>query len=106
MEIQIKPSAAYARHLPYVAVEEIEQGGLAAYEPSLALDGGADGLEKIYELYRQLDGRLRARGCLLLEVGDGQAEPVVNSLRGFSPPADIEVFADLGGIGRVVGLHY
>ena len=39
------------------------------WEPRLALDGGADGLEIIRKLLRQAPGRLRPGGIVVLEVG-------------------------------------
>ncbi len=92
-------------NLPYVKEAELAQTGLASFEPRLALDGGSDGLEKIKRLCREVSGRLRPHGSLLLEIGQGQGKPVVNYLRDLFPSARIEVAPDLGGIERVVGLH-
>jgi len=78
--------------------------GPVSFEPTLALDGGGDGLKKIFELCRQLNGKLRPRGSLLLEIGQGQAEAVVACLRDLFPSALIEIALDLSGIERVVSL--
>jgi release factor glutamine methyltransferase len=72
------------------------------FEPHLALDGGPDGLTKIRQLCGQLEGKLKTGGCLLLEIGQGQAEPVRNLLREISPQSSIETLLDLNGIERVV----
>jgi release factor glutamine methyltransferase len=72
------------------------------YEPVLALDGGADGLELIRVIIGRWRAALTPGGRLLLEVGAGQAETVRGLLReqGYE---DLEVHTDTGGIDRVVG---
>ncbi len=49
---------------------------LAAHEPAIALDGGLDGLEAYRTVVSVLLPRLSARGCIFLELGQGQAEAV------------------------------
>ena len=49
---------------------------LAAHEPAIALDGGLDGLEAYRTVASVLLPRLSARGCIFLELGQGQAEAV------------------------------
>ncbi len=88
-------------NLPYVRQRELDSGG---FEPTLALDGGRDGLDKIRELCHQVGGRLKSGGRLLLEVGQGQKEEVTSLLHGLFPKAKIEVTPDLSGIDRVVSL--
>jgi release factor glutamine methyltransferase len=59
-------------NLPYIptsAIETLQRE--VRHEPRLALDGGADGLDLVRKLIAQSVGRTR---CLLLELGDGQAE--------------------------------
>ena len=99
-----EPVDLMVANLPYVAEAELPRDP-ANFEPLLALHGGQDGLEKIYKLCRQLRGRLCPQGCLLLEVGQGQASPVIDFLSSLFPAAQIEVAMDLGGIQRVVSLR-
>jgi release factor glutamine methyltransferase len=64
-------------NLPYVPTAEI--AGLSREvrrDPSLALDGGSDGLELVARLAREARPRLAAGGWLALEIGQGQAERV------------------------------
>jgi len=86
-------------NLPYIKPEDI---AAACAEPSLALDGGADGLDKIKRLVQQVEGKLNPGGSLLLEIGMGQAELVSSLLRYLFPAACLEVTPDLAGIDRVV----
>jgi len=89
-------------NLPYVREPELPH--LTSFEPRLALDGGAGGLEKIHQLCRQVSYKLRPDGCLLLEIGQGQGTAVTTFLRSLFPSAKIEVAPDLSGIERVVSL--
>ncbi|MFC1955714.1 peptide chain release factor N(5)-glutamine methyltransferase [Chloroflexota bacterium] len=91
-------------NMPYVKKAKVHITPLR-FEPPLALDGGPDGLEKIYELCKEVSGKLCSHGYLLLEVGQGQANPVAALLHSLYPSAQIEVTPDLGGIERVVGLR-
>ena len=84
---------------PYVKEKEISDD---SFEPVLALNGGADGLDLIRRLCHQLDGKLRPGGYLLLEIGQGQKKAVIDLLDSLFPLADIEVTSDLSGIDRVI----
>ena len=87
---------------PYVRQAELSH--LIRFEPRLALDGGADGLDKVRQLCRQAGGYLRPGGSLLMEMGQGQHREVTTLLRRLFPGAKIEVIPDLSGIERVVSL--
>ncbi len=91
-------------NLPYVKESELPLISSANFEPLLALNGGSDGLEKIRQLCRQANNKLRPDGCLLLEIGQGQRRAVTTFLRSLFPSAKIEVTPDLSGIERVVSL--
>jgi release factor glutamine methyltransferase len=89
-------------NMPYVRRAYLP---LNSAEPLLALDGGEDGLTKIERLCRQAREKPNATKCLLLEVGEGQAGPVKDLLLELFPAAGIDVYHDLAGIERVVGLR-
>jgi len=89
-------------NLPYVNESEIDTGG---FEPILALNGGADGLDKIRQLCREVSDKLRPTGYLLLEIGQGQRRAAITLLRNLFPSAKIAVELDLSGIERVVSLY-
>lgn len=86
---------------PYIRREDIP--GLQAevlFEPGMALDGGADGLDFYRRLATQAPDYLVSGGWLMLEIGDTQAEDVVALLQ-----ADfdgIRVYDDLAGLPRAV----
>jgi release factor glutamine methyltransferase len=88
-------------NLPYVRRSEL--AGMR-FEPRLALDGGSDGMGKIRRLCRQVGGKLRPGGFLLLEIGQGQGKEVTALLHALFPTAKIKLLPDLSGIERVVSL--
>ena len=85
-------------NLPYVRKADLTPG----YEPELALNGGEEGLDIIKYLCGQAGGKLNAKGMLLLEIGQGQANAVKSILHNTFPGAYVEVINDLAGIERVV----
>jgi release factor glutamine methyltransferase len=76
------PFDAVVANPPYVPAEQLGQNFLPPelehHEPRTAFDGGDDGLE----LYRRFIPQLVGVRHALFEVGDGQAEPVADMLRG------------------------
>ncbi len=96
--------ALCASNLPYVTTAEWEDlpRDIKAYEPSLALCGGGDGLELIRRLIAAAPQVLAPGGALLLEVGWQQAAAVQSLLRQRRQFRDIGVYQDFAGIDRVV----
>ena len=88
---------------PYIASGEIAglSPDIAAFEPRLALDGGADGFALIERIVQGAPERLERGGVLAMEVGAGQAERAAHMLeaRGFT---DVESARDYARIERVV----
>lgn len=89
---------------PYIPSPDIVQlqKEVQHYEPSLALDGGKDGLE----LYRRLIGQLaqlpRYPRVIGLEVGAGQARQVARMLEACKQWSNIDIVRDLARIERHV----
>ena len=94
-----QPTDFITANLPYVEHSDINPD---SFEPVLALDGGADGLDVIKRLCRQLDGKLNPGGWLLLEIGQGQGDIVKEMLLNLFPKAETEITPDLAGIERMV----
>lgn len=88
---------------PYIPTGDIAglDGSVKDYEPHLALDGGADGLDYYRAIASRWGKALRLNGSLLFEVGIGQAGDVemIMAKNGYS---DIKTYQDTGGIWRVV----
>ena len=96
------PFSLLVANLPY-----IPSGELAALpaevrvEPTVALDGGPDGLALVRRLVAEAPALLGPDGMLALEIGAGQAFATAELLRaaGFT---DVQIRRDLGGVERVV----
>ena len=72
------------------------------YEPRQALAGGGDGLAFYRRMACDAVGLLASGGHLLVEVGDGQADSVVEILLQSGDYIQVAVRDDLNGIPRVV----
>lgn len=88
---------------PYIPSDEIDRLApeIARYEPRLALDGGADGLDAYRVLVVRLSRVLKPNGVFAFEVGAGQAE-AVSALAGAAGLSTDGVRRDLAGVPRVV----
>jgi release factor glutamine methyltransferase len=87
---------------PYVRSAEVQ--GALAFEPRLALDGGADGLDAYRVLFAEAPGHLNAGGALLVEHGAEQRAELVAlaAANGWRVAAAHE---DLAGRPRVLELE-
>ncbi len=94
-----------AANLPYVKENEVANSRLLGQEPRLALDGGEDGLSQIRLFCSQVKGKLKPKGAVFLEIGEGQSRAVVTLIRKSFPGATINVFKDFAGIERVIYLR-
>ena len=92
-------------NLPYVRTDALAGLPVAtAFEPSIALDGGSDGLEVIRRLLDQLEAALAHGGVALLEIGGDQGPAIVATVAEHLPGWSCSVEPDLGGLPRVARL--
>ena len=71
------------------------------FEPVLALDGGADGLDFYRRIAQEAPDRLNPGGVLFAEVGIGQAPDVLALFKASLPCAQAGTVKDLNGVERV-----
>jgi release factor glutamine methyltransferase len=93
-------------NLPYLSLLEYE-GLLAtsiAYEPRQALTDEDDGLRLFDALLAQVPAKLAPTGSILLEIGSGQAAPLLRLACRHLPDFNPTVYADYAGIPRVLEL--
>ena len=90
---------------PYVDRQSISglMPEVAAHEPHLALDGGADGLDAYRAIVLALPSLLAPGGSAVLELGIGQAQAV--AALGESAGFTAAFRADLAGVARAVILR-
>lgn len=90
---------------PYIKSGDIPnlQKEVRGYEPKIALDGGADGLDFYRKLASSVRSYLARDGVLLLECGEGQAEEI---LKLFEKRDYAMVIKDLSGIERFLKIAF
>lgn len=96
-------------NLPYIADEEYVtlQSDIRDYEPSLALQAGAKGLDLIERFLQQLNDKVCANGTALLEISPRQGEIVQEMAQGLRPrPSYVGLRRDYSGLVRMVTLEY
>ena len=101
-----EPVGIIMANLPYVRDEEMGQLSpeIRLFEPLSALAGGEDGLDKVRHLLAHAWTKLRPKGCIILEIGEGQGEKAVSIAKAFFPQAAVELTKDLGGIDRAISI--
>jgi release factor glutamine methyltransferase len=105
LEALPEPVDMIIANLPYVKTAEVPEKGPVSFEPLLALDGGPEGLAAIERLCRQSAGKILNNGCMLLEMGPGQAASLRQLISEIYPAASIMIYRDYAGIERVIGVY-
>lgn len=90
---------------PYIKSGDIPflQSEVREYEPKIALDGGADGLDFYRRLAKNIRSYLARDGVLLLECGEGQTEEI---LKLFEKRDYAMVMKDLSGTDRFIKIAF
>jgi release factor glutamine methyltransferase len=106
------PSLATERHfdlicanLPYIPTETLKALPIYQREPTLALDGGADGLELIRRLLQIGPEWLAPNGVILLEIESTLGIQALNLACDLFSEAAIQLHQDLAGQGRLLEIH-
>lgn len=98
--IELEAADVIVSNPPYIRTDDIPSlQEEVQYEPLMALDGGADGLD----FYRAINdlwcSRLKVNGKLFLEIGNDQGKDMESILTQFK---DIEIIKDMYGNDRIV----
>ena len=99
-----QPVDMIVANLPYIRSCEFRDLSqeIVNFEPTIALAGGEDGLDKIQQMLEQMATKLNYGAYFLLEIGQGQGEMLTSLIKNYFPQASIELFSDLSGIERMV----
>ena len=98
-----------AANLPYVTAAELPElmPEVARYEPRLALDGGAEGLEVICRFLDQVAPHLGEPGLLLIEIDPRQSQAVLTLARERldGPSTLVSTIKDYAGHDRIIRIE-
>jgi len=92
-------------NLPYIPTRTLESLDVFGREPTLALDGGPDGLSLIRRLLPQAVQHLASGGLLLIEIENTQGKAVLNLAEEFFPETRIDLLPDLAGQDRLIRIE-
>jgi len=101
-----EPVDLIVANLPYIPTDRIPTlQPEVQQEPTLALDGGPDGLDLIRRLLTQAEEKLKETGIILLEMDPDQI-PVVQELAlNHFPEGSTSVEQDLAGMDRILTIY-
>jgi len=89
-------------NLPYIPTKKLGEVNTLGFEPTLALDGGTDGLSLIRRLLEQLPTQLNSPALVLLETEATLGAETFALAKTVFPKADIHLLQDLAGLDRLV----
>lgn len=92
-------------NLPYIPSEKLKRLAVYGREPTLALNGGSDGLDVIRHLLKIAPEWLAPDGLLLLEIEEGQGMAAVSLAYDSFERATINLRRDLAGKERLVAIR-
>jgi release factor glutamine methyltransferase len=92
-------------NLPYIPTGTLEQLPIFGREPTLALNGGVDGLDPIRQLLKLAPEWLAPNGLILLEIEAGQGMAAVSLAYDAFDNATINLRRDLAGRERLVAIR-
>ena len=103
----VKKFDVIVANLPYISQDSSEiQASVKKHEPSLALFGGADGLDLIRKLLLQISELPKKPRLVLLEFGGGEQVDILrNFVERIFPKARFNFLRDLAGVMRVLCLR-
>ena len=101
-ELSARPFDLLCANLPYIPTSKLQ--GLPVYqrEPTLALDGGADGLEPFRKLFKLVPERMAPGGRILLEVEATRGAAVLSLAYDAFTAASFHLHQDLAGRDRLL----
>jgi len=92
-------------NLPYIPTGRLHTLKVYRREPTLALDGGSDGLDLIRSLLGQAPRRLTRGGLLLIEIDSSHSKRAISLAHEAFPHADVRLLPDLAGQDRLIRIE-
>ncbi len=92
-------------NLPYIPTEKLKTLAVYQSEPTLALDGGQDGLRLIKKFLQGAPEHVNAGGAILLELDEDTGATALALARNVFPGAAIQLGQDLSGQDRYLSIQ-
>ncbi|MBL6981722.1 MAG: peptide chain release factor N(5)-glutamine methyltransferase [Anaerolineales bacterium] len=92
-------------NLPYIPTAALHSLDVYGQEPTLALDGGPDGLNAIRDLLKHAPQYLALGGLILLEIDSSQGISALSLAQDNFPNASLRLLPDLAGHDRLIRIE-
>jgi len=92
-------------NLPYIPTKKLETLAVYRSEPTLALDGGQDGLHYIQKVLRDAGQHLNPDGAIFLELDEDCGIAALALAKGVWPGKTLHLHQDLSGRDRYLSLE-
>jgi len=93
-------------NLPYIPTETLSQLPVFGREPTVALDGGEDGLDLVRRLLNIAPDWLAPNGLVLLEIESTRGLQALNLAHEMFSNAEISLYQDLAGKDRMLKVEF
>lgn len=104
-QVPVSPIDLICANLPYIPTNELHNLPIYNREPTIALDGGEDGLDQIRKLITLAPGWLAQNGLILLEIEALQGVKALSLARDAFPQARVDLHKDLAGKDRLLSIN-
>ncbi|MCA9890003.1 MAG: peptide chain release factor N(5)-glutamine methyltransferase [Anaerolineae bacterium] len=88
-------------NLPYIASDEVPTLDVSQHEPTLALDGGPDGLDLVRRLLGQVSQLCTDDAVILLEIGADQGQATIDTALSILGEVSVHIERDYAGLDRL-----
>lgn len=88
-------------NLPYIPTDRLPQLNVSKHEPSLALDGGDEGLRMIERLLKLSKEKIAENGIFFIEIDYTQEKMIAHMAEENFPGPSVKIEKDLAGLARV-----
>ncbi len=89
---------------PYVPTQTLHGLDVYGREPTLALDGGPDGMIVTRRLLAESKRYLAQGGAIRVEIESGQGKIALETAKGHFPGAKVQIYKDLAGLDRLLAI--
>lgn len=100
-----QPTDLLVANLPYIPSDKLKSLAVFQSEPTLALDGGQDGLRYIKEVLKEAEHYINPGGAIFLELDEDCGATALTLAKEVWPGITIHLSQDLAGQDRYLTIH-